>query len=483
MASDDTSAPRGLRLPTPPLWLFGLLEGIAAVLVTALLIAVPVFGLAVAQGFTLEGLGSANLDMDASATTALAAQVWLVVHAAPLELVDAPEAGFFHLVPLGLTLIPFLLSVRAGRRLAQGAYPDQLWQGLVGYILIFGVAAGLIAPYAQTPLVSASVLWAVVAAVLVSAVGILGGCYAEARSATRMIGVDLEAKIEELSQRLKWAGAYVWAVLKGGAVAATAAVGLAALLTAGQLAVHWMDIANTHQQLDTGWGGTLGLTLLHLALLPNLVLWALAYSTGAGFAVGTGTVVSPFAVELGPVPAVPVLSALPQTAYEYSFAVLALPVAAGFLAGWWQMREGENHVDDWFALRVPWRPASLTLSTLTLGVLTGAVAAVLLVLPLWLSHISLGLGRMTDLGPHALYAAGLLGAWVALGTVLGYLITTGVKTLVRAKPSPAAPAARPARRRRHRAGEEASSEETSDEEDQAQSEPERKDSSPSSYSR
>jgi hypothetical protein len=407
------------KLPTPPLWLFGLFEALQAVLSTALLVALPVFGAGLARSWG---------DFDPQATSELAAQVWLMIHAAPLNLSEEAEAAWFHLVPLGFTVVPFLLAWRAGRRLAQGAYPLQLWQGLSVFTLAYaGAAVGITRIGVHDP---GTTVWAGVAAAALTGVGSLAGCYAEARSATRMIGVDLESRAEELSQRLKWAGAYVWAVMRGGTVAALAAVGLSALLLAGWVSWRWMDVANTYQELDAGISGAIGLTLLHLGLAPNLVLWALAYSTGAGFNFGSGSPVGPLETELGPVPAVPVLAALPDQVYEYSLATLLLPVLAGVVAGWWLMREGENHFDDWCQLKLKLRPISLTVSTLTLGVLTGAVAGALLIGPLWLSHISLGMGQLNDVGPHAALTAGLLAIWVAVGTVFGYLAAPAARLLV-----------------------------------------------------
>ncbi|WP_147383485.1 cell division protein PerM [Nesterenkonia natronophila] len=407
------------KLPTPPLWLFGLFEALQAVLGTALLVAVPVFG---------AGLVRSWGDFDPQATSEMAAQVWLMIHAAPLNLSGDPGAVWFHLVPLGFTVVPFLLAWRAGRRLAQGAYPLQLWQGLSVFTLAYaGAAVGLARIGIQD---AETTVWAGVAAAALTGVGSLGGCYAEARSATRMIGVDLESRVEELSQRLKWAGAYVWAVLRGGTAAALTTVGLSALLLAGWVGWRWMDVANTYQELDAGISGAIGLTLLHLGLAPNLVLWALAYSTGAGFNFGSGSPVGPLETELGPVPAVPVLAALPDQVYEYSMATLILPVLAGVVAGWWLMREGENHFDDWCQLKLKLRPVSLTVSTLALGALTGVVAGALLIGPLWLSHISLGMGQLNDVGPHAALTAGLLAIWVAVGTVVGYLAAPAARLLV-----------------------------------------------------
>ncbi len=396
------------KLPTPPLWLFGLFEALQVVLATALMVALPVLGITLARSLSA---------FDPEAVGVLAGQVWLAIHASPLNLPGGDD--WFHLVPLGFTLIPFLLAWRAGRRLAQGAYPSQLWQGLAAFTLGCAAAAVAVAAFAQGD--PGTQVWAGVSAGVLMGVGSLAGCYAEARSATRMIGVDLETLVEQLSQQLKWAGSYLWAVLRGGAVAAVAGLGLSAALLAGWIAFRWMDIANAYQELGAGLWGGIGVTLLHLGLVPNVVLWTLAYTTGAGFAMGSGSPVGPLAAELGSVPEVPLLAALPASVLEYSWAVLTLPLTAGVIAGWWLMREGENHFDDWCQLKLKLRPVSLTVSTAALGLLTGLVAAALLVGPLWLSHISLGIGRMTDIGPHAGLAAGMFGAWTAVGTIVGYL--------------------------------------------------------------
>ena len=60
--------------------------------------------------------------------------------------------------------------------------------------------------------------------------------------------------------------------------------------------------------LDLAAGDYVMYTLATMAVAPNAVLLGGAYLLGPGFAVGTGTVVSPTVVSLGPVPAFPLLA-------------------------------------------------------------------------------------------------------------------------------------------------------------------------------
>ena len=57
--------------------------------------------------------------------------------------------------------------------------------------------------------------------------------------------------------------------------------------------------------------GGVVLAFAELAFVPNLVVWAIAWLTGSGFSVGSGTHFAPDAVVGGPLPAVPLLGALP----------------------------------------------------------------------------------------------------------------------------------------------------------------------------
>ena len=98
-------------------------------------------------------------------------------------------------------------------------------------------------------------------------------------------------------------------------------------------------------------------------------------------------------------------------------------MAAGAVAGWWFLREGEDHLDEWVALKVPFRPLSALLSSLALGVLTGVLTSLATLWLGWISYGSLGVGRFTEVGAEPLSFAVHTALWVGLGVALGNLLS------------------------------------------------------------
>ncbi|MEX5294520.1 DUF6350 family protein [Kocuria sp. CPCC 205268] len=403
-----------------PLWLQGVLEIGSVAVVSYLLVLLTVLMVWLADGFDTLGLAGGFV---------LSGHVWLLAHLTPLQVALDPGAGLpattgtLNLVPLGLTLVPFALAWQAGRRLARACWEGQFWQpylsGLAVYSAI-GAAAALLFTGEQ---VSASPAAAAVFPLVPVALGGFVGAYRASRSLPGLIGVNAAAWVERTSQYSRWAGSYVWSVLRAGFVAAVAGVGAGAALLAAALLWNWNDVVGVYQRLGTGVPGDTALTALQLGYLPNLAVYALAWSTGAGFDLGSGTHASPLGTDPGPVPLLPALAALPPAELpSWALVVVVLPVLAGVLAGWWFLREGENHLDDWMALRLPARWITFPLSTLLTGVLVGAVAGVLIMLLSWLAHGSLGLGRLTDVGPDGPAVLLLFGAEVAVGAAVGCVL-------------------------------------------------------------
>lgn len=402
-----------------PLGLQGAFEAAQVFVISALVIVVPLAAVWFSGGFA---------EKDMSVIARLAGKFWLVMHGVPLELsvTTGPSSasvqnGTFDLLPMGLVLIPFFLSWRAGRRLARASYTDQLWQPLLGSVLVYaaaGLATGFVcnSPGSEAPLLASMLL-----PIIPAGLGLVVGARREAGSWGRLIGVNAADWIAKTSQDQRWAGSYVWAVARSGFVALVSALAAASMLLAINLIVRWADIASVYQGMRAGGIGGAALTLGQLGFMPNLAAWSLAWSSGAGFNLGAGSAVTPLGTAVAPVPPVPLLAALPTGALVWGFAALAIPVAAGMLAGWWFVRTGENHFDEWLSLKVRQRWLSLPGSTLFLGLAVGLVAAVLACVLFWLSSGSVGLGRLTEVGPSPFTAALWLGAEVGAGVVLGSL--------------------------------------------------------------
>jgi len=89
--------------------------------------------------------------------------------------------------------------------------------------------------------------------------------------------------------------------------------------------------------LQPGFFGAILLFSLNLFYLPNLAVSVLAYFTGTGFAVGAGTLVSPFTHRLGEIPALPILAVLPTSSTKWALVAVAFVIALGALMAAWAM--------------------------------------------------------------------------------------------------------------------------------------------------
>ena len=158
------------------------------------------------------------------------------------------------------------------------------------------------------------------------------------------------------------------------------------MLLAVDLFIHWNLVVAVYEALDAGALGGAALTIAQLGYLPNLAVFALAWASGSGFAMGVGSQVGPLGTATGPLPSIPVFAAIPAGSLEYGFVALVVPVLAGVLAGWWFLREGENHFDEWLSIKIHARWFTATVSTLALGVLIGAVAGLLSAGLAWLAR-------------------------------------------------------------------------------------------------
>lgn len=399
-----------------PLWL----QGVVELIVTALFSALAVFA-AMSAVWATKGFG----DMEFSSVAAMSAHLWLLIHGVPLDLAAAfgASAGTMTLVPLGLSILPLLLCYRSGRRLARASYEGEflipVLSGSVTYALISSAMYGWASPHPQ-PL---QALNAALVPLGIVVAGLMWGGYREARSLSRMVGVDTAEQISQMSQYSRWAGSYAWAVVRAAVVAFVALVGLGAVLLGIGILAGWSQIVATYQELHAGAVGDTAVTLLQLGFLPNLVIYAIAWSTGAGFSFGAGTSVGLTSSDAGTLPMLPILGAVPESMGTFGLVGLLVPLGAGAIAGWWFLREGEDHLDEWVALKVPFRPLSALISAVVLGVMTGIMTSFGALWLGWISYGSLGIGRFTEVGAEPLTFAAHTALTVGTGVTFGMLLS------------------------------------------------------------
>lgn len=382
------SGPAGTSAPGPrPLALVATLGGAAAagaVLLVCLAIGVV--------GWFLSDAGAHGTPRDGMRVGALG---WLAAHGSGL-VVDGVAVSA---VPLGLTLLCAWAIWRVGRRVGEAVWDhgpdaDRIGDGerdwtvptaaglfAAGYLVVAVLTASVAATPANTPDIPRVIGWSLALCTLVAVPAIaVGSGRAAVWAALLPPGVRTAAATARL-------------VLLG-----WLAVSAAALLLA--LVLDLSTALNIMSQLGTGAGGAILLTLAGIVAVPSAVVLSSSYLLGPGFTVGVGTLVSPSAVVIGPLPMFPLLAALPDpgTPPGWVGGVLVLaPLTAAAAA--FRVRRGRA------TLR--WDEGALQGCTggIAAGIVVGLVAAS--------AGGSVGPGRMRMVGPLA--GEVLLAAIVAFG--------------------------------------------------------------------
>jgi hypothetical protein len=145
------------------------------------------------------------------------------------------------------------------------------------------------------------------------------------------------------------------------------------------------------------------LALLSLAFWPNIIAFAVAYLAGPGFALGADTAIAPGTVRLGPLPSLPLLGIVPQSAPAGGIWLVAIPVAAGAAGALWLVKRLPGAA-PWWTMAASALAASLT-------------AAAALALMVRVASGSAGPGRMAEVGASFWPVFGALALELAGGCV------------------------------------------------------------------
>jgi hypothetical protein len=320
--------------------------------------------------------------------------IWLLGHGVPLT----ADAVTISLAPLGVATLALFATYVSAKRFATTTV--RAWAaGAVTYALCTTAVAAIAG---SAPGWSLSI--AAVAGLVMGGFGMLLGILARPDAPT---AAEIGERAEALARRLTGIDlvpATLRLGLRGGAAAVALLLGGAALLVAGWALAGRATSSDIITALEPGWTGGIVFAVAQLALLPNLVLWAAAWLAGPGFAVGVGTSFTPFGTISGPLPAIPLLGALPgdDWANPVSAWTPVLVVACGVAAGVFVWRRLEPTLVRWSD--VGW-------------VLGGIVVTpgVVMLLGQWVAAGAGGPGRLSDVGAHPLVTAGLVAAEVGGG--------------------------------------------------------------------
>lgn len=316
--------------------------------------------------------------------------------------------GHVGLVPLGLSVAPLAACwftgrklarvldprgerIRAGASRATPAFPPlrSLILFAAGYAVLAGLAAFLGGMPAAQPIIGQAFVGAGTVALVAGGLGAVAYRFGSGRA-------GLRALVRLLPP---WSRGWVRPV------AAVLALHLAAsvVLLVALLVAHRDQVLVLHRALQPGLFGGAVLVLAQLLLTPDLTLWAASVIAGPGFAIGAGSSVTASSVTLGPLPALPVLAALPAPGQlpAAAGALPCVPVLAGLVAGAMLLQDRE----------VSWWRQLLD----AIGVAAGSGLA--LTVLAWLSGGPAGPGRLAVTGPVAWQVGAASAVEVGLGAL------------------------------------------------------------------
>ncbi|MGO1809742.1 MAG: cell division protein PerM [Canibacter sp.] len=387
--------------------LISALVGAALVVIGVLIVAVPAI---------LMWMISFQLAGDPFTFAGGVTGVWLLGHGVPLEFhFSAEEAlGFgaaaeavslpLSLPLLGLTVVTVIGGVQAGWR----AMANERWSipVLVASLIGFGVLTTVAFGFAQ-PIVNAPTWYAIGRPVLMYTLALVGGALARGLVQLNFWARFVDAPLRTAGKAS--ASGWISASLRLAGAGIAAVIVIASLGVAVSLALHFTQIIAMSQSLHLDWIGALLVALVQILLLPVAIIWGIAWLSGAGFAIGAGSSIGPFEQLVGPVPAFPMLGALPDSwGGGGLLAPLLLVVVVLVLAAWVGSRRPWNEMRWWQA----------ALAATCAGVAVGAVIE----LCVGFARGSIGPGRLIVTGPEPWTTGILIAAEVTFGFVVGVLV-------------------------------------------------------------
>ena len=339
--------------------------------------------------------------VDWSVAFRAASDFWLISHGTRLvipagEILGVAVPTFVvSLIPLGMTIWFARLYYTAGKRfLASSA----LWPGWLGGTLVFGAASLGISTLAFDPAIY-PVTWqgVVFPTALFFVFQFLGSVFGRPDELFDGDVLDQAPERDAIRQslnnfrlRLHWSiRSLIAPALRAGTAITVILLMVSAFAIAILIGFSWIDITRLYESVQVSVLGAIVLTAGQLAVLPNIIIFGAAWFTGVGFAIGTGSLISPLGSQVGPLPAVPVLGALPVGRLDFGMIAIVVVLLAAFVATL-SIRRSADEIRFEFA--TAWSAA------ISLGAAIASVTSLQLATLAVVASGGAGPGRLSEIG-------------------------------------------------------------------------------------
>jgi hypothetical protein len=370
-----------------------------AALEAAILVAISL-GLVLVP-LTLVWFLESNPEVDWLVAFRAASDFWLLSHGAGLVVPEGEILGILvpafvvTLVPLGMTIWLARSFYNAGKRFIAAR---SLWPGWLGGSLVYGTAALGISTAAYDSAIY-PIAWQGVffPTILFMFFQVLGSLFGQPDEIFEGDILDQAPERDRVRQalnsfrlRLHWSvRSIIGPAFRAGTAITVMLLMVSAFTIAVLIAMNWIDITRLYESVQVSILGAVVLTLGQLALIPNLVIYGASWLTGVGFSIGAGSLISPLGSQVGPLPAIPVLGALPVGQLEFGMVSIAVVLLAAFIATL-LIRKSADEIRFEFA--TAWT------ASISLGLSIAFVTATQMGLLAFMASGSAGPGRLAQVG-------------------------------------------------------------------------------------
>jgi Family of unknown function (DUF6350) len=320
-------------------------------------------------------------------------RIWLNAHFVAIQIAEGKVAGVkvpayeFTLVPLGFSALIIYFMYRAGKQIASQEHLGFAWLGSISSYGLVAFAATSVSSSKEIKVLDVAGVF--LPLIIFSLVLVFSSLYC-ASDEEGNLRIKIRDFFADRASKMPWAiKPVIQPALRAGSAVVLALAAVSSIATALLIAFNWVDAIKLYQGLQLSFIGTLVISFGQLAVLPNLITYGMSWFTGVGFSLGVGSSVSPLANELGPLPAIPMLTALPSGTDSLMIAFVLVTLLSAFAA---------TILVKPYTAQLRFDYASTTGAALALGIGIGLVAALEMLVLALLSSGSIGPERMSQIG-------------------------------------------------------------------------------------